>query len=65
MIINISLIINKTQDNISVKPAASCIIVLFKIDEFFYQAFGRPPTKQNPNSSYNPKKFFDYVYLQS
>ncbi len=28
-----------------------------KIDELFYQAFGRPPTKNKPNPTYNPKKF--------
>ena len=28
-----------------------------KIDEIFFDAFGRAPTKKNPNPTYNPKKF--------
>jgi len=28
-----------------------------KIDELFFDAFGRAPTKKNPNPTYNPKKF--------
>ncbi len=50
---------SKFSDNALTKLWKSKLITYDRnrIDNIFFDAFGRKPTKTNPNPTYNPKKF--------